>query len=336
MTTQNGYPIADKTILLTGGCGFIGGHMAEALLRRGARKVVIIDSLEYGKESNITVSPQVTTKVPVIEFSLGYADSSVLRDIFKKHKIDYLIHLAAEKHNQSKKTPQKIFLVNILGTQELFEIAAQEGVQKIIFASSLYAYGRRHKPKYQEEETPLPDTVYGISKLAGEHLLGYIAAKYGTSWIALRYHFVYGPRQYAGSGYKSVILKNFQRILEHQPPLICGDGKQALDYIYITDAVEATLRALERNIDSEIVNVSSGSATSIIKLTDSMLKVARSPLVPVHVAKDETHGTFRVGNNSKMKRLLSFKPTVSLQEGLSETFAWIKKSQDSKNTTHED
>ena len=194
----------------------------------------------------------------------------------------------------------------------------------MVFSSSLYAYGRTNKPKYKESEIPKPNTTYGISKLAGENLLFHFNKKFQFDFINLRYLFVYGPKQYSGTGYRSVIVKNFERILKKQSPTIYGDGEQTLDYVYIDDVIKATITSMEKPLSEKTINIGSSKPTSINKLINTMLKVSGKQLKPVYLPPDETHGTYRVGNIQKAKKLLNFTPTTSLQQGLKNTFTWMK------------
>src|SRR5262249_59343500 len=131
---------------------------------------------------------------------------------------------------------------NVEGTHQLLTAAVRHGLRHVVFSSSLYAYGRMTGPPCVEDDCPQPTTVYGISKLAGEHLVRHFGKELpGT---ILRFYFVYGPRQFAGMGYKSVIVKNFERLLSSDPAVVYGDGRQALDYVYVDDVVDALLRSL--------------------------------------------------------------------------------------------
>jgi UDP-glucose 4-epimerase len=252
---------------------------------------------------------------------LGSDDPAVLRD--KLRGVRWLFHLAAEKHNQSKDTPLEVFRSNIDGTYTLFDTAARAGVEKIVFTSSLYAYGRMSGPPFVEDEVPQPHTVYGISKLCGEHLLRHAGVAHGVAWSVLRYLFVYGPRQFAGMGYKSVIVKTFERLLRGEPPLIYGDGEQALDYVYVDDVVAATIAALGSSANGEVLNIGSGAATTINALIALMQKVAGTHLPVQRAAADWTAGSRRVGDVAKARRLLDWQASTSLEAGLRQSFAWM-------------
>ncbi len=315
---EHGLNLTGAKVVVTGGAGFIGSHLVRSLMLRGVSHVTVVDSLRYGDLANLGAIPGVS----VIKHTLGSDPLSRLEEVCAGH--DALFHLAAEKHNQSKDSPYDVVRANVDGSLQVFAAAAKGGVKKIVYTSSLYAYGRVHGADFKETDIPEPRTVYGMSKLAGEHLLNYIRKEYGVPFSVVRYLFVYGPKQFAGMGYKSVILKNFERLLVGERPIIFGDGKQALDYIYVDDAVEATIRAMERDLHRGLLNVGRGEEVSVESLVKTMCEVAGRPFDPIYEAADWTAGTRRVGDISKAKELLSWSPTISLKEGLERTFAWLK------------
>lgn len=308
-------------MVVTGGAGFIGSHLVSELVRRGAARVVVIDSLRYGDAANLA---GLGDSVQIVRHTLGHdAPEELAPALDGAH---FLFHLAAEKHNQSKGDPPRVYRSNIEGTHVLCELACRAGVKKIVFTSSLYAYGRRRGEPFVESELPQPRTVYGITKLAGEHIVAHLAERAGIGHVVLRYLFVYGPKQFAGMGYKSVIVKSFERILRGEPPAVYGDGQQELDYVYVDDAVEATIRAMEHDVSGEVVNVGSGIGTSVDALIDRMLAVSGSSAGKVYEPPDFTAGTCRVANVEKAARLLGFRAGVSLNDGLERTYEWIRAS----------
>ncbi len=309
--------VRHRTLMVTGGCGFIGSHLVRALVARGARRIVVLDSLRYGNPANLG---QTSASVEVIRHQLGKDPPADLARALAG--VEGLFHLAAEKHNQSVDSPIEVLRSNVEGTHTLFDLAAAAGVKKVVFSSSLYAYGRLLGSPFSEDEVPRPTTVYGISKLCGEHLLGHFAKTRGLPYNVLRYLFVYGPRQFAGMGYKSVIVKNGERLLAGDPPVIFGDGKQTLDYVYVDDVVDATIRALESDISNETFNIGSGQPTSIEQLISTLIAVSKRSATAVHEPPDWTAGSFRVGNVDKARRLLGWSAATSLAEGLARTFEW--------------
>ena len=247
--------LAGSTVLVTGGCGFIGSHLVRRLLAEGARRVIALDSLRYGSEQNLAELAG-GERLACVRFELG-SDEPALLDRHLEG-VDHLFHLAAEKHNQSKHDPDAVLRANVLGTHQLFAAAVRAGVKKTVFSSSLYSYGRLAGPPSRETDLPLPTTVYGISKLCGERLLAHHAGSGPMRGDSLRFFFVYGPRQFAGTGYKSVIVKNFERIRAGQPPVIFGDGSQRLDYVFVEDVVDAALRCMESPDSGRLLNVGIG------------------------------------------------------------------------------
>jgi len=317
--TQALTDLAGRVVAVTGGAGFIGSHLVAALLKAGVKRVHVIDSFEYGDPRNIEFGP---AEVEVTKLTLGAGVRDELLPRFEN--VDYLFHLAAEKHNQSIDNPLKVIDSNISGAYEVLAAACQAGVRKVVFTSSLYAYGRMSGPPFVETELPRPKTVYGISKLAGEHLCSFFQAKRGLQCVSLRYMFVYGPKQFACQGYKSVIVKNFDRLLKGEPPVINGDGRQVLDYIFVEDVVELTMRAMVMPISSEIVNICSGCGISVLSLTDLMQQAAETAYDPVFAAPDSTHGSSRVGDPSRMLSMLQYQPAVPIESGLRITLRWMR------------
>jgi UDP-glucose 4-epimerase len=316
--TGDRFPIAGRHVLVTGGAGFIGSHLVDGLLARGAGRVTVLDSFKYASPGH---HGQAGDRVSAVKFTLGSDPPERLAEIVAD--VDLLFHLAAEKHNQSLRDPRQLIAANIAGTYDLYEAAGRAGVQKLVFSSSLYAYGRVNRPPMTEGELPTPTTVYGISKLTGEQLGAHARVKYGLASVALRYFFVYGPRQFPGMGYKSVIISNFERLSRGEAPVIFGDGKQELDYVYVDDVVDATVRAMESPVDGELLNVGSGTASSIDDLTRVMIEVSGKPIAPVYGAADWTHGSSRVSDNRKIASLLGWTPATPLREGLRRTYASI-------------
>jgi len=310
--------IDSASILITGGAGFIGSHLVAALLQRGARRVVVVDSLRYGSPRNLPADE----RLRVVEHTLGYDDPAALYEAAAG--IDCLFHLAAEKHNQSKDEPERVYRSNIVGTHQICDAACRAGAKKIVFSSSLYAYGRMHDPPFVEHELPQPRTVYGISKLAGEHVTAHVAESARAAHVTLRYMFVYGPRQFAGMGYRSVIVKSFERIRAGLPPTVHGDGRQALDYVYVDDVVDATIRTMECDLSGETLNIGSGIATQVGDLVGSMLRVSESALDKSFDAADWTAGSRRVADVTKAANLLGWRATTPLEEGLRRTWVGLR------------
>ena len=305
-----------SNVLVTGGCGFIGSYLIDRLIDLGVKKVTIIDNMEFGnriKESD---------KIKVTKYTIDNTDDDFLLKALKG--IDYLFHLAAFKHNQTIDRPRDVLNRNINGTYRLYEAALKNKVKKVLFSSSVDVYDRSKFHPLKEDERPSPWTVYGTSKVAGENLLSHFYNWHGMDYVVLRYFFTYGPKQFAGTGYKMVTTKNFERMLRNENPIIFGDGKQVLDYIYIDDIIDATILAMESDYTNEIFNVGSSIPITINDLTDTMIKITGKNFKKIYGEPDITHNTSRCADISKIKDLLKWQPKIHLKEGLQKTYDWIK------------
>jgi UDP-glucose 4-epimerase len=311
-------PIRNSSFAVTGGCGFIGAVVVRRLLEGGAGRVVVIDSLRAGRRERLPEDPRIS----VVSATLGEIAVADLARHFEG--VDGVFHLAAEKHRPSLDSPRDLVLTNILGTRDVVEACKTARVRKVIFSSSLYAYGRMSGDPMVETEAAHPRTLYGTTKLAGEHLVEAAYRDGGLATVSLRYFFVYGPRQYVGTGYKSVIVANFDRLRRSESPLIHGDGRQSLDYSHVDDIARATLLAMSRDVSGRTLNVGSGSALSVNELTDAMMTVAGVKAAPIFDAPDFTAGSCRVANTGHAESLLGYRAHIALHDGLRETWDWLR------------
>lgn len=309
--------------IITGGAGFIGSHLAKALSPNN-NEVHIVDPMFHGKQHML----------PKTDFSnISYHKMDITIDavpdqIFKQSNV--LFHLAACKHSSNSGIDaQSILQTNIDATYRLFEQAAQKGIKTIVFTSSLYAYGRYHLPAMNESDAPMPDTVYGISKYTGELLLREICKKYGINGVILRLFFVYGPGVNPWTadfrnGYKSVIIKHFERIMQGKAPIINGDGRQSLDYIYIDDVVSALTNAPNfATTDVPIYNIASGNAISVNDLTQKICSTTAYKDTIEYNKADSTEGTVRAADISKAQNTTNWAPMVSFESGINNIYNWL-------------
>jgi len=236
---------------------------------------------------------------------------------------EVVYHLAAEKYNSSKSTPERLLNANVIATERLVRASAVANIDRFVFTSSLYAYGSMGPKIMSEGDLPAPSTLYGASKLMGENTLRSLDRELGLSWNVARLFFIYGPHQHAEGGYKSVIMTNFERMLAGQPPLILGDGKQSLDYVYVEDCVTALMRLAVSDVEHRIVNVASGRATSIVELTNMMLTVAGNEVAPVFGPPDWTAGSLRAGDPTGMRDSFGWSAEISFQDGLAKVYEWM-------------
>jgi UDP-glucose 4-epimerase len=305
-----------KHALVTGAAGFIGSHLVAALDRAGCAITGIDD--ERSGDWNRVDTPCTRVKRDLTEMT-----TDELAELCGPS--DVVFHLAAEKHNSAKATPQKVIDVNISATRRLFEAAARADRAKVVFASSLYAYGSMGPEPMRERDLPTPTTIYGMSKLAGEHLLrAVVDDDRRLAWSVARLFFIYGPRQFAEGGYKSVIVSNFERLSRGEAPTVYGDGEQALDYVYIDDAIEALIAMAAPEHDGKTLNVASGQATTVNALTAAMLKVSGMGLAPKSCPPDWTAGSRRVGDPTAAARELGWKADTPIELGLQRCWEWTR------------
>jgi len=304
--------VKGQHVLVTGGAGFIGSHLVDALLARGAGRVTVLDSFRHA----LPAPARHPANVTIARCALGSdPDEALARHL---HGVDVVFHLAAEKHNR-RASARELLSANVDGTHALFEQAGRAGVRKVVFASSVYVYGRLAGPPMVETEVPRPDTLYGITKLAGEGLAAHARKTYGLACVALRYFFAYGPRQR-----DSVITLNFERLRRGEPPVIVGDGRQALDYVYVDDVVDATIRAMEADADGDVLNVGSGTATAIEELTAVMTRVSGRAVEPLRAPPDWTAGSSRVADVGRARAVLGWQPSTPLIAGLERTWRYVQ------------
>jgi UDP-glucose 4-epimerase len=301
-------------ILVTGGAGFIGSHVVDLYLAKG-HQVVVVDNLSTGRMSNVN---------PLAKFYQANICDAELEDIFSQEKPDVVNHHAAQMDVRFSVTnPLYDAQVNILGSLHLIELARQYGVNRFIYISSGGAvYGEPQVLPCDEKHPINPLCPYGASKHTVEHYLYLYEKNFGLPYPIFRYPNVYGPRQNP-SGEAGVIAIFTGKLLTGQTAMINGDGDQLRDYVYVLDCARANLLALDTDLPSSIYNLGSGYGTSVNELFAMICKLTGSQQPPVHgPAKiGETRQIFL--DAGKIARELGWRQQVGLEEGLTQTVAYI-------------
>ena len=301
-------------ILVTGGAGFIGSNVSDALVKDG-HEVTVLDNLSTGKEENIN---------PEVKFyNVDLLDIESLELAFREFKPDVVNHHAAQIDvRKSVEDPAFDAETNIIGSINLFELSINYGVRRIIFSSTGGAlYGEPEKLP-ADEYTPIePISPYGVAKYCVENYLNYFKRLYGVERVILRYANVYGPRQ-DPLGEAGVVAIFIGKILKGEKPVILGDGTQTRDYIYVEDVVKANVLALEGKEGT--YNIGTGKETSVNELIEIFSKVLGHEIKPEYAPprKGEVHRISLDGE--KAKRELGFVPKYSLEEGIKKTIEWYK------------
>lgn len=297
-------------VLITGGAGFVGSHIADACLDRGY-DTYVLDNLSTGRKRNL--SP----KAELIQADIATAD---LETILSKIKPEIIFHQAAQVSVPlSIKQPLQDQQVNIQGTIKLLEAARMANVRKVIYASSAAVYGNPVYLPVDEKHPIQPISFYGISKYVPELYLKTYMDLYHLPFTALRYANIYGPRQVA-HGEGGVVAIFTDRILRGEAITIQGDGEQTRDFIYISDIVEANLAAIERG-DGGIYNIGTGVQTSINQLAQALETAAGHPIEKKNANPREGDIRDSYFNPDLAMRELNWHPKVSLVEGLRKTIA---------------
>ena len=258
--------------LITGGCGFIGSHVAEALVS-GGNRVRIYDNLSSGYEKNIS---SIKNKIELIKADIR--DLSAITSAMSG--VDYVFHGAAlVSVFDSVKHPLDNHDINITGTLNVLTAARDKGVKRLVFASSAAVYGNNPELPKREEMKPEPESPYGLAKVASEHYLSVFSKLYGLETVGLRFFNAYGPRQDPDSLYSGVISKFVKAVADGNPPAVFGDGKQTRDFVFVDDVVQASILAIHSTGvgNGDVFNIGSGFQTSLIDLLEVLKELTGKP-----------------------------------------------------------
>ena len=293
-----------KKVIITGGAGFIGSHIAELLLKKGYR-VVIIDNFETGRLDNINKLNK--SKIQVINADVS--DYKKIENNFKN--IDYVFHLAALADIvPSIEQPDKYFKSNVTGTLNILKASKKYNVKKVIYAASASCYGIVKKFPTSENEIINTEYPYALTKYLGEQLLIHWSKVYKLSTISLRLFNVYGLRSRTTGAYGAMFGVFLAQKINKKPLTIVGNGKQTRDFTYVSDVANAFYKAATSKIFHEIFNVGTGKPTSVNfiakKLGGEIVKIPKRPGEP-----DKSQADIK-----KIKKYLKWKPSISIDQGI--------------------
>ncbi len=302
-------------ILITGGAGFIGSHIADRYLELG-NEVVIVDNLITGSRENIPKS--------AVFYELDICNGDGIREVFEKERPNVVSHQAAQMDvRKSVEDPIYDATVNVLGSINLLENCVKHGVSKFIFASTGGAiYGEQDYFPADEQHPLRPLSPYGITKLTTEKYLYFYQQTYGMPYTVLRYANVYGPRQNP-HGEAGVVAIFSTRMLTGEQPVINGDGKQTRDYVYVGDVVNANELVLTRG-NNQVFNVGTGIETDVNVLFQKIAGYMDHPVKEVHGPAKPGEQQRSVLDYSRIQQELGWEPSVNLDQGIQKTVNYFR------------
>jgi UDP-glucose 4-epimerase len=312
----------DARVLVTGGAGFIGSHLVDALVTLGAR-VVVLDDMSGGDDVNLSVS----------RGNIEFIRASILDEAALSRSIKgcrFVFHEAARVSvPASVGDPKSYELTNTTGTFNVLEAARQAKVSRLMFAASSAAYGDSEVLPKVETMPVLPKSPYAANKVAGEAIVRAYAQSYDLDAVSLRYFNIFGPRQNANSAYAGVIAAFSKRLAQDQPPIITGDGTQSRDFTFVHNAVHANLLAArsEKPLCGEVINIACGVRIDLNMLATMMCELfGRAGLKPQHIADRVGDIKHSHADLSKARNLLRYEPIVEFREGLRQTVEWYRQN----------
>ena len=304
------------TVLVTGGAGFIGSHVVDALLAAG-HAVVVFDDLSHGSRANVD---------PRAELVVGSVTEPLAADLVSRRKPDAVVHLAAQIDvRRSVADPVSDAQVNVLGTVNLLQAAVDAGVRRFVFFSSGGAVYDESAPRPTPETAELgPASPYGVSKLAAEYFADAYRRRHGLATVVLRPANVYGPRQDA-EGEGGVVAIFSRTLLSGGTPVIYGDGEQTRDFVYVGDVVAACSAALAHDTPGPL-NVATGVETSINSLAEQLQAIAGTKVALAHAPAKAGEARASCLSPERIRQELGWQPTVALEEGLRRTISYFQQA----------
>jgi nucleoside-diphosphate-sugar epimerase len=313
------------TALVTGGAGFIGSHIAAALMANGAR-VRVLDDLSTGHRENIE---EIGGDLDFIEGTV--ADEALLKKVLDG--VEVVFHEAAiPSVPRSVEAPRQTHVASVDGTFSLLVAARDNRVRRVVYAASSSAYGDQPTLPKAEEMLPDPLSPYAVAKLVGEYYCRVFTRVYGLETVSLRYFNVFGPRQDPGSQYSGVVSRFISALLSGEQPVIYGDGEQSRDFTYIDNVVAANLSAASsKGASGKVINVANGQRISLNELLSELKELTGKQDVTAEYREprvgDVKHS---LADITLAREFLGYESKVGLREGLQRTIDWWKNSRFSR------
>ncbi len=316
------------SVLITGGAGNVGSHIADLAVEAGADKIVVLDNFVRGRRENLA-GAITSGKVQVIDGDI--CDRDLVHDL--THGIDVVFHQAGMRITQCVQEPRLALEVMCDGTFNVLEAAIAQGVRKVVAASSASIYGAAVQFPTREDHHPYGnDTLYGAAKAFSEGMLRSFNATHGLDYVALRYFNVYGPRMDTHGAYTEVLVRWMERITSGVPPLIHGTGSITMDFVYVGDVARANLLAACSEASDEVFNVASGVETSLLELAETLIDVMGSD-VAVEFGPERAAAKVprRLADTMLATERIGFTAEVGLEEGLRRLVDWWRAERENES-----
>jgi len=309
----------DKRVLITGGAGLIGSHIADLVAKEQPREIIILDNFVRGRRENLQVAMD-AFPLTIVEGDIR--DRPLLAKLFDG--VDIVFHQAAIRITQCAEEPRLAFDVLAGGTFDVLEAAVNAKVSKVVAASSASVLGLAESFPTTEAHHPYNNrTIYGAAKAFNEGLLRSFADMYGLNYVALRYFNVYGPRMDVYGVYTEVLIRWMERLAAGQPPLIHGDGSQTMDFVHVADIARANILAAKSDVTDEVFNVASGEETSLLELAQKLTRIMGSSIEPQHAPARKVNAVpRRLADITKARDMIGFEAKIPLDGGLRGLVAW--------------
>jgi UDP-glucose 4-epimerase len=310
-----------QRVLVTGGAGLIGSTIIDQLTAATDSEIVVFDNLVRGRMANLAHALE-RGNITMVEGDIR--DRDAVTEVMEG--IDVVYHMAAIRITQCAEDPRLALEVMADGTFNVLDAAVRADVGKVVAASSASVYGLAGVFPTDEDHHPYGNrTIYGASKMYNEGLLRSFNEMYGLDYVAMRYFNVYGPRMDIHGVYTEVLIRWMELIEKGESPIIHGDGAQTMDFVYIDDVARATILAARSRATDVVLNVASGTETSLGELAEMLIKTMDSTVEPVYIPQPNRPAVSRrLADTSRAENLIGFETRVSLGEGLSRLLDWWK------------
>lgn len=312
--------LTGKRVLVTGGAGFVGSHIVDQLVDAGCAEVLVIDNMIRGRRENLGRAIQ-SNRVKL--FVDDIRNTALLSELVEGS--DIVFHQAALRITHCAAEPRAAMEVMVGATFDLLEMCAKSRVRKVVMASSASVYGMAEEfPTTERQHSYANRTLYGAAKSFGEGLLRSFNDMYGMDYVALRYFNVYGPHMDIHGRYTEVLIRWIDRLAAGERPVIFGDGKQTMDMLHVKDVARANILAAEASASDVVLNVGSGTETSLLELAHVLARIMGRPdLTPIFEKERAVNPVpRRLSDTTAARELIGFETGIPLEAGLRELVAW--------------